>query len=62
MKLRSIFGKDKVLNVTGLFFLKNQKEINVFQPLCDGNHLRYYIPTNLRPVRFIPDKDMEVNF
>ncbi|VDK88850.1 unnamed protein product [Litomosoides sigmodontis] len=32
------------------------------QPLCDGSHLRYYIPTKLRPVRFIPDKDMEVWF
>ncbi|MCP9258267.1 CDGSH iron-sulfur domain-containing protein 3, mitochondrial [Dirofilaria immitis] len=31
-------------------------------PLCDGSHLHYYIPTNLKPVRFIPDKDMEVWF
>ena len=30
------------------------------QPLCDGNHSRENVETTLRPVRFIPDKDMTV--
>lgn len=31
------------------------------QPLCDGTHLTHNVPnTGLKPVRFIPDKDMEV--
>uniref|UniRef100_A0A914UJL2 Iron-binding zinc finger CDGSH type domain-containing protein n=1 Tax=Plectus sambesii TaxID=2011161 RepID=A0A914UJL2_9BILA len=31
------------------------------QPLCDGSHNRYFVPDQkLKPVRFIPDRDMEV--
>uniref|UniRef100_A0A915AK60 Iron-binding zinc finger CDGSH type domain-containing protein n=1 Tax=Parascaris univalens TaxID=6257 RepID=A0A915AK60_PARUN len=31
------------------------------QPLCDGSHNLVYIPDlKLKPVRFIPDRDMEV--
>nr|CAD2153812.1 unnamed protein product [Meloidogyne enterolobii]CAD2173621.1 unnamed protein product [Meloidogyne enterolobii] len=33
------------------------------QPLCDGTHLTVYLPKwaiKLKPVRFIPDRDMEV--
>jgi len=32
------------------------------QPLCDGSHKITYLPNphKLRPVRYIPDKDMEV--
>ncbi|KAL7069760.1 hypothetical protein ACQ4LE_010891 [Meloidogyne hapla] len=35
------------------------------QPLCDGTHLTTYLPdwvVKLKPVRFIPDRDMEVWF
>ncbi|VDO80129.1 unnamed protein product [Onchocerca flexuosa] len=56
------FGKDKFQDIWFIFeiFPFWFFQINEFQPLCDGSHLHYYIPTNLRPVRFIPDKDMEV--
>lgn len=31
------------------------------QPLCDGTHLTIQVPKkDFKPVRFIPDKDMEV--